>query len=54
MLLSLSVFAQRSEILLEKNWKFHKGDVGNALSGYVPSSSDARIQRHADCDSAGR
>ena len=30
MLLSLSAFAQRSEILLEKNWKFHKGDVGNA------------------------
>ena len=29
-LLSLTTFAQRSEILLEKNWKFHRGDVIDA------------------------
>ena len=29
-LLSVSVYAQRSEVLLEKNWKFHRGDAENA------------------------
>ena len=29
-LLSLSAYAQRSEVLLEKNWKFHRGDVEGA------------------------
>ena len=28
-------FAARNEVLLEKNWKFHRGDVENAqMSGY--------------------
>lgn len=30
MLISLSAYAQRSEVLLEKNWKFHRGDAQNA------------------------
>ena len=29
-LISFTSFAQRSEVLLEKNWKFHRGDVENA------------------------
>ena len=29
-LAALTANAQRSEILLEKNWKFHRGDVENA------------------------
>ena len=38
-LASFSAFAQRSEVLLEKNWKFHRGDVENAQDvGYDDSS----------------
>ena len=29
-LISVTAFAQRSEVLLEKNWKFHRGDAENA------------------------
>lgn len=31
-LASLTAYAQRSEVLLEKNWKFHRGDAENAQS----------------------
>lgn len=38
-LASLTAYAQRSEVLLEKNWKFHRGDVENAQDvGYDDSS----------------
>lgn len=40
-LFSLSSQAQRTEVLLEKNWKFHQGDVPEAVE---PAFDDSRWQ----------
>ena len=38
-LVSVSAFAQRSEVLLEKNWKFHRGDAAGAQVTQFDDSS---------------
>ena len=36
---ALAAMAQRTEALLEKNWKFTKGDVPEAIQGWYGSYS---------------